>query len=119
MDTLAQVLAKLEEWEPLQDTIYEDLADALGDQAPSPGEIDGLVQRIQSSLTRLVTIALAGHAGRSDREAALLIQRAYDLHSVTVPGGYWKAVGHLRQLGWVTNELMECLSRTGHIDVAS
>ncbi|ASQ94464.1 hypothetical protein CGL27_16505 [Streptomyces sp. 11-1-2] len=119
VDTLAYVLAKLQDWEPLRDSIYEDLADALDVQAPPRDAIDGLVERIQGSLTQLVTIALAGHAGRTDREAALLIERANDLHSETVPGSYWKAVGHLRQLGWVTNELLERLSRTGYIDVAS
>ncbi|MDN3061309.1 DUF6415 family natural product biosynthesis protein [Streptomyces sp. SRF1] len=91
------------------------MADALDERAPSSDEIDGLVERIQGSLGRLVTIAIAGNAG-TDREAALLIERACDLHSVTVPGGYWKAVGHLRRLGWVTNDLMEHLSETRLID---
>jgi hypothetical protein len=119
-DTLARVVAKFRDWEPLdRDTIFDDLASVLGDQAPQDDEVDELAERLRGSLMQIVNIALAGLADEKDQEAAVLIERARTLRSAELPDGYWKALGHLRRLGWVTHELLECLSQTGHLKDAA
>lgn len=116
-DAMAHVLTKLRDWEPLDwDAIFEDLASVLGERAPDCDEVDELAERLRGSLKRLVCIALAGHADEKDQETAVLIKHARILRSHELPGGYWKALGHLRRLGWVTNELLERLSQTGHLE---
>ncbi|MFE2179067.1 DUF6415 family natural product biosynthesis protein [Streptomyces sp. NPDC059455] len=119
IDTLARILAAFRDWDPLDwDTIFEDLAAVLGQEAPEHYELVGLADRLHNALFRLVSIASAGHAYEKDQEAVVLIKRARTLDSGELPDDRWKALGHVRRLGWATNELMERLSRTGYIDAA-
>ncbi|MDQ0601984.1 hypothetical protein QF037_006329 [Streptomyces canus] len=113
-DTMVRVVAKLRDWEPLDwDVTFDALASVLDCQAPLDDELEELAQRLRGALMQVVTIAVAGFADE-DEEAAVLIARARTLRSEELPGDYWKALGHLRRLGWVTSELVELLSKTGH-----
>ncbi len=119
VETLARILAAFRDWDPLDwDTIFEDLAAVLGQETPEHYELVGLADRLHSTLFRLVSIASAGHAYEEDQEAVVLIKRARTLDSEELPDDRWKALGHVRRLGWATNELMERLSQTGYIDAA-
>lgn len=119
-EALAHLLTRVRDWEPLDwDAVFEDLAAILGDQAPEASEVEELAERLRGSLMRLVTIAVAGHADEKDRNVHVLIERAHTLRSEVLPGDYWQAVGHLRRLAWVTNELLERLSAIKHIKAAT
>ncbi|MGP3945145.1 MULTISPECIES: DUF6415 family natural product biosynthesis protein [Streptomyces] len=120
MDALERILAAFRNWDPLDwDAILEDLADVLGQEAPEHEELVGLADRLHSTLIRLLSIASAGHADEKDQEAVVLIERARTLDTEDFPDDRWKALGYVRRLGWTINELMERLSRTGHIDAVS
>ncbi|MFF0066912.1 DUF6415 family natural product biosynthesis protein [Streptomyces sp. NPDC005279] len=60
-----------------------------------------------------MSIAVAAGAEEWDAAAARLIERARVLRSEELPGGHWKAVGHLRRMGWTVNELLERMVATG------
>ncbi len=117
-ETLEHILVKMRGWDPLDcDAIFEDLADALDHQAPEDSEADQLACRLSDSLGKLVNIALAGCADQRDHETTVLVERAHSVRSKEKPVGSWTAIGYLRRLAWVTNELLERLSQTGRIDV--
>ncbi|MEV0035516.1 DUF6415 family natural product biosynthesis protein [Streptomyces sp. NPDC050804] len=114
-EALRQFLTRVRNWEPLDwDAVFEDLAAVLDNHAPKASEVEELAERLRGSLMRFVTIALAGHADEKDENVQVLIERAHSLPEA-LPCDYWQAVGHLRQLGWVTNELLERLSAIKHI----
>ncbi|QYX80248.1 DUF6415 family natural product biosynthesis protein [Streptomyces akebiae] len=118
-DTMVRLVAKLRDWEPLDwDATFDALASVLDCQAPLDDELEELAQRLRGALMQIVTIAVAGLVDE-DKEAAVLIARARTLRSVELPGNYWMALGHLRRLGWVTSELVELLSKTGHLKDAA
>ncbi|MBA6440659.1 DUF6415 family natural product biosynthesis protein [Streptomyces sp. GMR22] len=117
-ETLEHILIKMRGWEPLDcDAIFEDLANALDDQAPEDSEADQLACRLSDNLGQLVTIALAGLADQRDHETTVLVERAHTVRSKGKPIASWTAIGRLRRLAWVTNELLERLAQTGRIDV--
>ncbi|MEU5505888.1 DUF6415 family natural product biosynthesis protein [Streptomyces fungicidicus] len=57
---------------------------------------------------RLVTLAVAAE-GEQDATATRLIERARTLRVEDLPGDRWKAVAHLRRMGWTTNEFHDWL----------
>jgi hypothetical protein len=112
--------ARFQDWELLDwDAVFEDLDLALGAQAPGEHEIEELAEHLRGTLMQLVSIALGGNADGKDPQAAQLIERARGLRSEELPGDRWKAVGHVRRLGWATAELLERLSTTGHVKDAA
>ncbi|SEB61358.1 hypothetical protein SAMN04490356_0935 [Streptomyces melanosporofaciens] len=116
-ETLEHILVKMRDWDPLDcDAIFEDLAHAFDGQPPEDSEADQLAHRLSDSLGQLVNIALAGRADQRDYETTVLVERAHTVRSKEKPIGSWTAIGYLRRLAWVTNELLERLCRTGHID---
>lgn len=93
------------------EALLDDVAAALDEAIPAEERIDELAQRLRGHLMQLVNIAVA--AGAEDDEAtAQLIAQARTIRSVRAPGDHWKAVGHLRRMGWTVNELLERLVST-------
>ncbi|MGW0628505.1 DUF6415 family natural product biosynthesis protein [Streptomyces sp. NPDC002758] len=109
---LAAVLAKFREWEAFDgEALLDDVAVALDDVVPAEELVDELAQRLRGHLMRLVSIAVAAEA-EEDAATAYLIERARTVRVEELPGDRWKAVGHLRRMGWTVNELMERLVAT-------
>ncbi|GGO99217.1 DUF6415 family natural product biosynthesis protein [Wenjunlia tyrosinilytica] len=118
-DALERVLTKIRDWEPFDgETLLDDLGAVLGDQAPREDEVGELAERLRGSLVRLVRIAVGGLTIERDERMNVLVARARELRSEELPGDYRKAVGHLRRLGWVTNELLEGLTANGFLRCA-
>jgi hypothetical protein len=107
---LGELLCKLRSWQPLDGgAVLDDVATALDDVPPGEAQIAELTQRLCGYLARLTAIAVAVEADRRDAQMAALVQRGRVLRSVEVAGDRAVAARHLRCIGWVTNELMECL----------
>ncbi|MEU2264899.1 DUF6415 family natural product biosynthesis protein [Streptomyces olindensis] len=108
-ETLTTLLAALRAWTPLDGgALLDDVGKVLDDVVPGEEQVEELAERLRGHLMRLVDVALANEAGEDD-QAAELIARARDVRSEEVPGDHWRAVGHLRRMAWVVNELLERL----------
>ncbi|MGW8954747.1 DUF6415 family natural product biosynthesis protein [Streptomyces sp. NPDC055709] len=111
---LARVLTQLRDWQAFDgEALLDDVADVLDDIAPAEEHVEQLAERLRGHLMRLVNIAVANEAEQRDDTAAWLVGRARALRSEELPGGHWKAVGHLRRMGWTVNELLERMVDTG------
>ncbi|MGV9251449.1 DUF6415 family natural product biosynthesis protein [Streptomyces sp. NPDC003697] len=112
-EDLGRVLARVREWEPFDGgALLDDVAAALDEVMPAESYVDELAERLHGHLDQLVTIAVAAEAEHRDPEAARLIDYARVLRSQDVPGCHRRAVGHLRRIGWIANELLERLVAT-------
>ena len=106
---LTRVLERVQTWQVYDgDALLDDVADVLDQVAPAEEEFGELAQRLHGHLVRLVNIALAAEAGE-DAATARLIERASTVRAEELPGDRWKAIGHLRRMGWAVNELLERL----------
>lgn len=109
-DELTTVLDKLRAWRPFDgDALLDDVAAALDDVVPAEEDIAEIAERLRGHLMQLVDIALAAEEDQRDTTSAQLIEQARTLRAEEVPGGHWKAVGHLRRMGWTVNELLDRL----------
>lgn len=107
--TLRALVAAVREWTPFDGgVLLDDVGAVLDDQAPPEDDVEELAERLRGHLMRLVSIAVASEA-EDDAEARRLIQSARVLRAEETPGGYWRAVGHLRRMAWSVNELLERL----------
>ncbi|MFF8431079.1 DUF6415 family natural product biosynthesis protein [Streptomyces sp. NPDC016566] len=107
-------LSKLRAWSPYNgDAWLDDVADALDTVAPPEDRIEELAQRLRGYLMQLVAIAASDEIERRDARAALRIIRAREIREAEMPGDYRQAIGHLRQMGWVVNELLDLLVELG------
>ncbi|GGV45431.1 hypothetical protein GCM10010293_53450 [Streptomyces griseoflavus] len=107
---LATVLHRLRGWTAFDGVaLLDDVATALDDVPPTEENTEELAERLRGHLMRLVTIAVAAEA-EEDTDAAHLIEQARTLRVEDLPGDYWKAVAHLRRLGWTANELHDRLA---------
>ncbi|GED90682.1 hypothetical protein TNCT6_77670 [Streptomyces sp. 6-11-2] len=112
-DALATVLQKVRKWQAFDgDALLDDVGAVLDDCIPAEEYVDELAQRLRGHLMQLVTIAVAAEAEQRDETAARLVDRARTLRTEDMPGDHWKAVGHLRRMGWTVNELLERLVAT-------
>ncbi|MFF4795060.1 DUF6415 family natural product biosynthesis protein [Streptomyces sp. NPDC001276] len=109
-NALATVLQKVRAWQVFDaGALLDDVAAALDDVIPAEEHVDELAERLRGHLMRLVNIAVAAEEGQRDETAARLIAQARTLRTENMPGDHWKAVGHLRRMGWTANELLEHL----------
>lgn len=109
-EALHTVLDKVRRWRPFDgDALLDDVGAVLDDCIPAEEHVDELAQRLRGHLIRLVTIAVAAEAEQRDETAARLIERARTMSAEDMPGDRWKAVGHLRRMGWAVNELHDRL----------
>ncbi|MFI8860425.1 DUF6415 family natural product biosynthesis protein [Streptomyces prasinus] len=109
-DRLAAVLDRLRTWRPFDgDALLDDVAAALDDVVPAEEDLAEIAERLRGHLMRLVDIALAAEEDQRDAASAQLIEQARTLRAEEVPGDHWKAVGHLRRMGWTVSELLERL----------
>lgn len=106
-EALASVLDRLHGWQAYDGgALLDDVAAALDEVVPAEEHMDELAQRLRGHLMQLVNIAVAAE-GEDDAATAYLIARARTVRVEELPGGHWPAVGHLRRMAWVVNELME------------
>ncbi|MEU2901103.1 DUF6415 family natural product biosynthesis protein [Streptomyces sp. NPDC007056] len=106
---LATVLDGLRRWSPCDGgALLDDVAAVLDDVAPAEEVTEEIAERLRGHLLRLVNIAVAAGAER-DPAAAQLTEQARTLRGEDLPGDHWKAIGHLRRLGWTAGELLERL----------
>jgi Family of unknown function (DUF6415) len=109
-DVLANLLTRIRTWKPLDsEALLDDVASALDDVPPREEEAEEIAERLRGHLVQLVSIAVAGAADRDSRYAGALVKRARALRAVGMSGDNLRAVLHLRQLGWVTSELLDQL----------
>ncbi|WP_432041777.1 DUF6415 family natural product biosynthesis protein [Streptomyces cadmiisoli] len=106
---LDRVLTKIRHWTPFDgDALLDDIGAVLDDVVPSEEHSEEFARRLRGHLMQLVNIAVAAGA-EEDITAAQLIRQARVLRTAEVPGDRWKAVGHLRRMGWTLSELYERL----------
>ncbi|MGW5098320.1 DUF6415 family natural product biosynthesis protein [Streptomyces nodosus] len=119
-DELTTVLARMREWEAFDgEALLDDVAAVLDDVAPTEEQVDELVQRLRGHLMQLVNIAVATEAEREDAATARLVEQARAVRSQDMPSGRWKAIGHLRRMGWTLHELLERLIAAGCLKEAT
>ncbi|MEU6339301.1 DUF6415 family natural product biosynthesis protein [Streptomyces cellulosae] len=112
-ETLAALLDAVREWTPFDGgEVLDDLAVVLDDGQPPHEDVAALAGRLRGHLVRLVRIAEANEA-EGDPEACRLLRQARALRDEALPGDGRRAVGHLRQLAWSVNELLERLGALG------
>jgi len=91
--------------------LLDDAATVLDDVPPAEEDTEELAERLRRHLMRLVHIAVAAETDQIPA-AARLIEQARTLRAEDLPGGRWKAVGHLRRMGWTASELLDRLVAT-------
>ncbi|MEU5525267.1 DUF6415 family natural product biosynthesis protein [Streptomyces sp. NPDC047860] len=107
---LATVLNRLRGWTAFDGgALLDDVATVLDVVPPAEEDTEELAERLRGHLMQLVAIAVAAEA-EEDTAAAQLIERARALSAAALPGGRWKAVAHLRRLGWIANDLHDRLA---------
>lgn len=116
---LTEVLEKVRQWNPFDGgALLDDVATALDDVPPAEEHTEELAERLRGHLMQLVTIAVAAEA-EQDTAARQLIERARTLRVEGLPGGHWKAVAHLRRMGWTANELYDWLAANRRLKEAA
>ncbi len=109
---LTRVLERVRAWQVYDGgAVLDDVAAVLDEVMPAEERFEELAQRLCGHLMQLVNIAVAAEAEEDDA-AAYLMERARLVRAEELPGDRWKAVGHLRRMGWTVNELMEHLVAT-------
>lgn len=106
---LVRIAGLLRQVKPLE-AIGDDIGDVLGEQDPRESEFGEIAERLRGDLLRLVAIANA--AGVGDAEVCRLLQRAHTLRSEALPDGSRQALGHLRRMAGLVNDLLERLAET-------
>lgn len=106
---LARIACLLRDVKPLEE-IVDDVDDVLGDQSPRESEFGEIAERLRADLMQLVAIANA--AGDGDVQVRGLLRRAHTLHPEVLPGDYRQALGLLRRMAGVVNDLLERLAET-------
>ncbi|MFD4700947.1 DUF6415 family natural product biosynthesis protein [Streptomyces niveus] len=96
---------------PLE-AIVDDIGDVLAEQDPRESEFGEIAERLRGDLLRLVVIANAAGDGDGDAEVCRHLQRAHTLRSEALPDGSRQALGHLRRMAGVVNDLFERLAET-------
>ncbi|WP_369276006.1 DUF6415 family natural product biosynthesis protein [Streptomyces sp. R11] len=110
---LTVLLAKVRAWEAFDgEALLGDVAAVLDDVVPAEQQVDELAERLRGHLMRLVTIAVAAEVEQRDDTTARLMSQARTLRIEEAPGDHCRAVGYLRRMGWITNELLERLVAT-------
>ncbi|MFC8078138.1 DUF6415 family natural product biosynthesis protein [Streptomyces sp. NPDC057307] len=96
---------------PLE-AIADDIGDVLGEQDPRESEFGEIAERLRGHLLRLVAIANAAGDGGGDAEVCRLLQRARTLRSEALPDDSRQALGQLRRMAALVNDLLERLVET-------
>lgn len=110
LETLETVLTKVRGWQPFDgESLLDDVGAVLDVVVPAEEALDDHELRLRGHLMQLVAIAVAAEAGQRDPEAEQLIERARRLRAEAMPGDHLQAVGYLRRMAWVVNELHERL----------
>jgi hypothetical protein len=109
-DSVANLLERIRTWTPLDGTaLLDDVAAVLDGVPPSEEETEEIAERLRGYLMQLVNIAVTSEADQRSKYAEILVQRARDLRAEEMSGDHRRAVLHLRQMGWVTSELLDQL----------
>ncbi|MFC5804521.1 DUF6415 family natural product biosynthesis protein [Streptomyces formicae] len=109
-DELTGILSRLRGWTPFDvGALLDDVADVLDDLPPTAMDMPDLLQRLHAHLGQLATISIANEASEKEDDVARLLVRGAALRAARLPAEPAKAQGHLRQVGWVVNELVERL----------
>ncbi|MEU1276265.1 DUF6415 family natural product biosynthesis protein [Streptomyces sp. NPDC005799] len=107
---LGRVLGKVQRWGPYVDgSLLDDVAAVLDDYTPTDGEVDEHAQRLRGHLMRLINLAVTSKLNERDERVADLVKRGRNIRSEEVPSDHRRAVGHVRQMAWTLNELLERL----------
>ncbi|MGW2496243.1 DUF6415 family natural product biosynthesis protein [Streptomyces pseudogriseolus] len=107
---LRRVLDKVQRWAPYVDgSLLDDVAAVLDDYTPTEDEVDEHAQRLRGHLMRLVNLAVTSRVDERDERVADLVARGREIRSEETPSDHRRAVGHVRQMAWVLNELLELL----------
>ena len=109
-DRLRWVLGKVQQWAPYVDgLLLDDLALVLDDYTPAEEEVEDIAMQPRGHLMRLVNLALTSQVYRQDPEVADLIGSGRAIRDEELPGDHRQAVGHIRRMAWIVNELLERL----------
>ncbi|GAU70594.1 hypothetical protein SSP35_20_00900 [Streptomyces sp. NBRC 110611] len=107
---LIGILGRLRGWTPFDvGSLLDDVAEALDDLPPTAMDMPTLLRRLHAHLSQLATISIANEANEKEDDVARLLLRGETLRASPLPAEPAKAQGHLRQVGWVVNELVERL----------
>ncbi|MGA5146949.1 DUF6415 family natural product biosynthesis protein [Streptomyces griseoincarnatus] len=107
---LRKILEKVQRWTPYVDgLLLDDVAAVLDDYTPTEHEIEEHTQRLRGHLLRLVHLAVVSRVAETDQQTAVLVERARTIRSEEVPTDHRRAVGHIRRMAWMLDELLERL----------
>lgn len=113
---LARIASLLRQVKPLE-AIVDDVGDVLSDQDPCENEFGEIAERLRGGLLRLVAIAKANANANANGDAQVcrLLQRAHMMRSAALPDGSRQALGYLRRMAGLVNDLLERLAETNHV----
>lgn len=119
-ESVAYLLDRIRIWKPLDGAaLLDDVAAVLDDVPPREEDADETAERLRGHLMQLVNIAVSSQADQRSRYADTLVQLARTLRAEEIPGDHRRAVLHLRQMGWVTSELLDQLVALNSIKEAA
>lgn len=114
---LRAILARLEEWNPLDvEQIFDDLDTAIGNQPPPVTATEALVERLRSHLKQLSNISVADERLPPTAQMVQLVERGAPLRKEHTPAARQQAVGLARRLAFVTSDLVEELIEARYIE---
>lgn len=107
---LRQILEKVQRWTPYVDgLLLDDVAVVLDDYTPTEHEVAEHAQRLRGHLMRLVQLAVVSKVAEQDEQVADFIERGRTIRTEEVPRDHRRAVGHIRRMAWMLDELLERL----------
>ncbi|MEU0942296.1 DUF6415 family natural product biosynthesis protein [Streptomyces canus] len=105
-----QVLEKVQRCGPYVDGfLLNDVAAVLDDYTPAGDGGEEHAQRLRGHLMRLVNLAVTTEMDQKDQQIADLVERGRHMRAEELPSDHRRAVGHVRQMAWTLNELLERL----------
>ncbi len=107
---LRKVLEKVQRWAPYVDgLLLDDVAAVLDDYTSTEPEVDEHAQRLRGDVMRLVHLAVGSKVSEQDEQVSDLIARGLTIRTEEVPTDHRRAVGRIRRMAWMLDELLERL----------
>jgi hypothetical protein len=109
-ERLRWALSKVQKWQPYVDgLLLDDLAHVIDDYTPTEDEVDESALRLRGHLMRLVNLAVTAKVTDQDERVNELVDQARAIRAEELPADHRRAVGHVRQMAWTLDELLERL----------
>jgi Family of unknown function (DUF6415) len=108
-EALTHLIDKMRIWTPLDGpALLDDVASVL-DILPLGANVEAIAQRLRGHLAQLLNITGSARSAQDSEYVESLVRRSQTLWARELPRRRTCALCHLRQMAWVTGELLDQL----------